>query len=164
MECVKNIKDWMTSNFLQLNSDKTVILLIGPKNSTQDLLDYNLQLDGCTVTSSTVKNLGVILDSNLSVMKFVGRKRTRLARGDSGDLLVFENKLKQVRTLRILGTSTLSVVSAFTLCVRSGCLPLTVHAAESPLRLSPNSRSAVALSGLSTPITAIRHRCSSFCT
>ncbi len=29
-------------------------------------MDYNLQLDGCTVTSSTVKNLGVILDSNLS--------------------------------------------------------------------------------------------------
>ncbi len=64
--CVKNIKDWMTSNFLLLNSDKTVILLIGPKNSTQNLLDYNLQLDGCNVTSSTVTNLGVILDSNLS--------------------------------------------------------------------------------------------------
>ncbi len=56
----------MTSNFLLLNSDKTEILLIGPKNSTQNLLDYNLQLDGCTVTSSTVKNLGVILESNLS--------------------------------------------------------------------------------------------------
>ncbi len=41
-ECVKNIKDWMTSNFLLLNSDKTEILLIGPKNSTQNLLDYNL--------------------------------------------------------------------------------------------------------------------------
>ncbi len=65
-ECVKNIKDWMTSNFLLLNSDKTEVLLIGPKDSTQNLLDYNLQLDGCTVTSSTVKNLGVILDSNLS--------------------------------------------------------------------------------------------------
>ncbi len=65
-ECVKNIKDWMTSNFLLLNSDKTEILLIGPKNSTQNLLDYNLQLDGCNVTSSKVKNLGVILDSNLS--------------------------------------------------------------------------------------------------
>ncbi len=47
-ECVKNIKDWMTSNFLLLNSDKTEILLIGPKNSTQNFLDYNLQLDGCT--------------------------------------------------------------------------------------------------------------------
>ncbi len=65
-ECVKNLKDWMTNNFLLLNSDKTEILLIGPKNSTHNLLDYNLQLDGCTVTSSTVKNLGVILDSNLS--------------------------------------------------------------------------------------------------
>ncbi len=29
-------------------------------------LGHNLQLDGCTVTSSTVNNLGVILDSNLS--------------------------------------------------------------------------------------------------
>ncbi len=55
----------MTSNFLLLNSDKTEILLIGPKNSTQNILDYNL-LDGCNVTSSTVKHLGVILDSNLS--------------------------------------------------------------------------------------------------
>ncbi len=65
-ECVKSIKYWMTNNFLLLNSDKTEILLIGPKNSTQNLLDYNLQLDRCTVASSTVKNLGVILDSNLS--------------------------------------------------------------------------------------------------
>ncbi len=56
----------MTNHFLVLNSDKTEILPIGPKNSTQNLLDYNLQLDGCTVTSSTVKNLVVILDSNLS--------------------------------------------------------------------------------------------------
>ncbi|XP_073702519.1 uncharacterized protein [Garra rufa] len=66
-ECVKNVKDWMTNNFLLLNSDKTEILLIGQKNSTQNLLNCNLQLDGCTVISSTVKNLGVILDSNLSL-------------------------------------------------------------------------------------------------
>ncbi len=64
-ECVKNVKDWMTNNFLLLNSDKEDILLIGPKNSTQNLLDYNMQLDGCPVTSSLLKNLGVILDSNL---------------------------------------------------------------------------------------------------
>ncbi len=56
----------MTNNFLLLNSDKTEILLIVPKNSTQNILDQNLQLEGFTVTSSTVKNLGVILDSNLS--------------------------------------------------------------------------------------------------
>ncbi len=66
MECVKNVKDWMSNNFLLLNSDKTEILLISPKNGTQNILDHNLQLDGCIVTFSTVKNLGVILDSNLS--------------------------------------------------------------------------------------------------
>ncbi len=55
----------MTNHFLLLHSDKTEILLIGPKNSTQNLLDFNLQLDLYTVTSSTV-NVGVILNSNLS--------------------------------------------------------------------------------------------------
>ncbi len=58
-ECVRNVNDWMTNHFLLLNSDKTEILLI-----TQNLLDYTLHLDGCPVTSSKVKNLGVILDSN----------------------------------------------------------------------------------------------------
>ncbi len=65
-ECVKNIKDWMTNNILLFISEKTEILFIRPKNSTQNILDHNLQLEGCTVTSSTVKNLGVTLDSNIS--------------------------------------------------------------------------------------------------
>ncbi|KAF7696006.1 hypothetical protein HF521_006100, partial [Silurus meridionalis] len=57
----------MTHNFLLLNSDKTEILLIGPKTSIQKLQHLNLHLDGCSVTtSSTVNDLGVILDSNLS--------------------------------------------------------------------------------------------------
>ncbi|KAF7698006.1 hypothetical protein HF521_004516 [Silurus meridionalis] len=56
----------MTYNFLLLNS-KTEILLIGPKTSTQKLQHFNLHLDRWSVTtSSTVKDLGVILDSNLS--------------------------------------------------------------------------------------------------
>ncbi len=70
-ECVKNIKDWMTNNFLQFDSDKTEILLIGPKNSTQNLLDHNLHLDGCPFTSSTGTNLGLILDSNLSFENYI---------------------------------------------------------------------------------------------
>ncbi len=57
----------MTNNFLLLNSDKTEILLIGPKNSTHCTESLGLQFaTRCTVTFSTVKNLGVILDSNLS--------------------------------------------------------------------------------------------------
>ncbi len=61
----------MTNNLLLLNLDKTEILLIGPKNSTRNLLDYNLQLDGCTVTSYTVKNQGVILESNVSFENYI---------------------------------------------------------------------------------------------
>ncbi len=49
-----------------------------------------------------------------------------------------------MRTLRVLKTSTLSVVSAITLSIRSGCLPLTDRAPESSLRLSLNSCSTVA--------------------
>ncbi len=71
----------MTNNFLLLNSDKTEILLIRPKNSTQIILDYNLQLDGCTVPSSTVKNLGVILDSNLSFENHISHEKTKLLNG-----------------------------------------------------------------------------------
>ncbi len=33
--CVKNLKDWMTNNFLLLHSDKTDILIIGPKQYTE---------------------------------------------------------------------------------------------------------------------------------
>ncbi len=54
---------------------------------------------------------------------------------DSGD--IYSDKLKQLRTLRALKTSTLSVVSAITLSIRFGCLPLTDRAPESSLRLSP---------------------------
>lgn len=66
-ECIKDIKDWMTNNFLLLNSDKTELLLIGPKSCTQQISQLNLQLEGYKVSfSSTIKDLGVILDSNLT--------------------------------------------------------------------------------------------------
>ncbi|KAF7688783.1 hypothetical protein HF521_013590 [Silurus meridionalis] len=64
----------MTHNFLLLNSDKTEILLISPKTSTQKLLHFNLHLEGCTVTtSSTVKDLGVILDTHLSFKNHINQ-------------------------------------------------------------------------------------------
>ncbi len=68
-ECIQNVKDWMTNNFLLLNSDKTEILLIGPKNSTQNLLDHNLQLDGCPIPSSTVKKSGCCIRQQLIFWK-----------------------------------------------------------------------------------------------
>ncbi len=39
MACVKKCKDWITNNFLLLDSDKTEILLIGP-NKTVDRISW----------------------------------------------------------------------------------------------------------------------------
>ncbi len=67
MECIVDIKNWMTSNFLLLNSEKTEVLIIGPKTSACNNLEHCLTLDGCSVnSSSSVRNLGVLFDRNLS--------------------------------------------------------------------------------------------------
>ncbi len=61
-------KNWMTCNFLLLNSEKkTMVLIIGPKNPTCNNLEFYLTLDSCSVYSfSSVRNLGVLFDSNIS--------------------------------------------------------------------------------------------------
>ncbi len=72
MECIVDIKNWMRSNFLLLNSEKTEVLINGPKTPTSNNLEHCLTLDGCSVvSSSSVRNLGVLLDSNLSFDRHV---------------------------------------------------------------------------------------------
>ncbi len=58
----------MTNNFLLLNSEKkTEVLIIGPKNHTSNNLEHCLTLDCCSLdSSSSVRNLGVLFDRNLS--------------------------------------------------------------------------------------------------
>ncbi len=64
MECIVDIKNWMTNSFLLLTSEKTEVLIIGPKNHTSNNLEYSLTLDGYSLdSSSSVRNLGVLFDS-----------------------------------------------------------------------------------------------------
>ncbi len=42
MECIVDIKNWMMNNFLLLNSEKTEVLIIGPKNHTSNNLEHCL--------------------------------------------------------------------------------------------------------------------------
>ena len=61
--CVSDIKKWMVANVLLLNSDKTEMLVLGPKKQRDLMLDLTINLDGCTVISNkTVKDLSVTLD------------------------------------------------------------------------------------------------------
>ncbi len=67
MEYIVDMKNWMTNNFLLLNSEKTEVLIIGPKNHTSNILEHCLTLDGCSLdSSSSVRHRGVLFDSNLS--------------------------------------------------------------------------------------------------
>ncbi len=62
IECIVDIKNWMTNHFLLINSEKSGVLIIGPKNPTSNNLENCLTLDGCSLDfSSSVRNLGVLI-------------------------------------------------------------------------------------------------------
>ena len=65
--CLKDIKSWMTCNFLLLNSDKTEVIVLGPEHLRNKLSSDIATLDGISLaSSSTVRNLGVIFDQDMS--------------------------------------------------------------------------------------------------
>uniref|UniRef100_A0AAQ5ZSU8 Reverse transcriptase domain-containing protein n=1 Tax=Amphiprion ocellaris TaxID=80972 RepID=A0AAQ5ZSU8_AMPOC len=66
-DCLKDIKTWMTYNSLLLNSDKTEVIVFGPKHLRELLSKHIVTLDGITLASSTtVRNLDVIFDQDMS--------------------------------------------------------------------------------------------------
>ena len=72
-KCVSDVKAWMTSNKLQMNEDKMDILLVTAKKivNLQHLPEF-MNINGtCIKFSSSVRNLGVTLDSTLSLHQHV---------------------------------------------------------------------------------------------
>jgi len=71
--CVRDIKDWLNSNFLKLNMDKTEIIFIGTPSLTSNIsTNFTCEIAGSHIkTSNTVKNLGVIIDSTLSFQSHI---------------------------------------------------------------------------------------------
>ena len=68
-ECVKEIKAWMLANKLQLNGDKTQIVLVSAPRANSGVSDLvHVQIDGHPIPFSTsVKNLGEIFDKQLNM-------------------------------------------------------------------------------------------------
>lgn len=67
LNCLHNIKAWMQKSFRQLNCGKTEVILFWTKTVLSQLPNFNLQIEGFTVLpSDQVRNLGVILDSQLT--------------------------------------------------------------------------------------------------
>jgi hypothetical protein len=70
--CVADIADWMRSNRLRLNIDKTGLLWCSSPQRQHQLPSAPLTLGGSDVTaSSMVRKLGVIVDLDLSLQHHV---------------------------------------------------------------------------------------------
>ena len=65
-KCIEKVKTWMSTNRLQLNEDKTEVLLCDPKNHLVSMSDRFLTIDNTIISfSSNAKNLGVYFDPML---------------------------------------------------------------------------------------------------
>ena len=72
-DCLTDISLWMKSSKLKLNSDKTEFIIIGTKQQRQKLSNHFpvKLLDNDISPSDSVRNLGVIFDSDFSFHKHV---------------------------------------------------------------------------------------------
>ena len=66
--CISDVKAWMTNNQLQLNNDKTEMILIATKTVlNSDSVPQSINLEGSDIKfANTVRNLDVCLDPTLS--------------------------------------------------------------------------------------------------
>ncbi len=68
-QCIDEINSWMCQNFLQLNKEKTEVITFGNKD---EVLKVNAYLDSrAQTTKNQVRNLGVILETDLSFSSHV---------------------------------------------------------------------------------------------
>ena len=71
-QCIKEVKDWMCSNMLKLNPDKTEFLLVGSPHNILRISAPKLNLDASVISpSAKVRNLGVILNSSFTMDKHI---------------------------------------------------------------------------------------------
>ena len=72
VSCTKKIESWMSSNRLKMNADKTQVIWIGSRQQLAkvDIMEFQL-LSVNILFSTTVSNLGVHLDSRLTMQDHV---------------------------------------------------------------------------------------------
>ena len=71
-DCVNDVRRWMAYNDLKLNDDKTEIILFGTAPQCKKVKFSNFSVGNQVVTlSDKVKNIGVVLDSNMTFQREV---------------------------------------------------------------------------------------------
>ena len=70
--CTDDIKSWMCSNQLKLHEDKTEAILFSTRSLPSDCLPSSVTVGTHQIAfSDKVRNLGFILDSNLSMRQYI---------------------------------------------------------------------------------------------
>lgn len=70
--CLKDISNWMSSNLLKLNTDKTEVIVFSSKARSRSMKHLKLTVGSDIIyPSPCVKNLGVFFDSSLTMEKQV---------------------------------------------------------------------------------------------
>ena len=71
-DCISELQNWMNSNKLKLNSDKTEFFIAGSYHGLQKLPPLQLKVGQHVINSSTsVRNLGVFFDDQMSMTRQV---------------------------------------------------------------------------------------------
>jgi len=72
---IERIDEWMNSNRLKMNADKTQLLWLGTRQQLNKLTVTELQLLSARVSfSTTVSDVGVLIDSQLSMSDYVASR------------------------------------------------------------------------------------------
>ena len=69
--CVTELKNWMTINKLQLNEEKTEVVVFSPRNKPRPNITTISVCGSVIPVTLSARNIGVILDSSLSMAKHV---------------------------------------------------------------------------------------------
>ncbi len=72
--CIADIRRWMQANFLRLNDDKTEIMVFGSAQQLKKVSVDSIPIgDVSVIPSSTVRNLGILQDSTMSMSTHISR-------------------------------------------------------------------------------------------
>ena len=66
--CIDDVRTWMNQNFLKLNDSKTEFMVLGSKAQIEKVDIEHIRIgESYIVPATSVRNLGVMIDSNLTM-------------------------------------------------------------------------------------------------
>ena len=71
-ECIEDIRQWMTMNFLKLNDSKTEFVILGSPQDVAKVTEWTVTVGGNEILPSTsARNIGAYFDSSLDMKQHV---------------------------------------------------------------------------------------------